>query len=67
MWGDIPAIRWRTPPRPKAVVSSCRDEMMECWNIGQSTEEMSSQKFGITKPMIPPFHKSNIPISIKPF
>ncbi len=26
MWGDIPAIRWRIPPRPKAVVSCCRDD-----------------------------------------
>jgi hypothetical protein len=26
MWGDIPATRWRIPPRPKAVVSCCRDE-----------------------------------------
>jgi hypothetical protein len=38
MWGDIPTIRWRIPPRPKAVparrsalrhagvVSCCRDE-----------------------------------------
>lgn len=25
MWGDIPATRWRIPPRPKAVVSRCRD------------------------------------------
>ena len=25
-WGDIPATRWRIPPRPKAVVSCCRDE-----------------------------------------
>jgi len=26
IWGDIPATRWRIPPRPKAVVSYCRDE-----------------------------------------
>ena len=26
MWGDIPATRWRIPPRPKTVVSCCRDE-----------------------------------------
>ena len=25
-WGDIPATRWCIPPRPKAVVSCCRDE-----------------------------------------
>ena len=26
MWGDIPAIRWRTPPRPKAVASCYRED-----------------------------------------
>jgi len=26
IWGDISATRWRIPPRPKAVVSYCRDE-----------------------------------------
>ncbi len=26
MWGDIPVTRSRIPPRPKAVVSCCRNE-----------------------------------------
>jgi len=26
MWGDIPAIRWCIPPRPKAVTSFCRED-----------------------------------------
>ena len=29
MWGEIPATRWRIPPRPKAVVSCCRGEWFE--------------------------------------
>jgi hypothetical protein len=30
MWGDIPAIRWRIPPRPKAVAS--------CWEALESSK-----------------------------
>jgi len=26
LWGDIPAIRWCIPPRPKAVAACCRDD-----------------------------------------